>query len=96
MFNGIGDFSESLEDNYFKPGTAKNAEFEVALAPFVVNGRNVFSFFFRIKDTPENRDSLNAALAEWLKRRLFTSAELALYIEVIRSNIWRDVVPKLR
>ncbi len=96
VFNGVGDFSEYLEDNYFKPGTAKNEEFEVVLASFVVDGKVVFSCFFRIKDTPENREFLKAALAEFHKRRLFTSAELSAYLGVIRSAIRRDVVPRLR
>ncbi len=96
VFNGVGDFSEYLEDNYFAPGTAKNSEFEVILASFLVDGKVVFSCFFRIKDTPENRESLKAALAEFHKRRLFTSAELSAYLGVIRSAIRRDVVPRLR
>jgi len=68
----------------------------VIIAVFVVDGNDVFSFFFRIKDSAENRGSLNAALAEWHKRRLFTPSELSAYLEVIRSNIRRDVVPRLR
>jgi len=61
VFSINGGFGQYLEHWYFSPGTPKNAEFEVMVAPVLPKG---ISAFFRIKDNAENRESLNAALAE--------------------------------
>lgn len=57
-FNFEGDFCQFLEDNYFEPGTPKNSEFETLILPT----EGGLSFWFRIRDTEENRESLKKAL----------------------------------
>lgn len=87
-FNDNDDgFSNYLETNYFKPGTPKNAEFEVMITPVEHQGQRVMSFWFRIKDTPENRNSLNAALAEFYNRALMTSKDLDTELQRIRGQL---------
>lgn len=61
VFGFDGDFCRFLEHEYFEPGTGKNAEFETLMLP--QKGR--ISFWFRIKDTEENRENLRQALAEF-------------------------------
>jgi hypothetical protein len=96
VFGYNGGFGQYLEHCYFKPGTPKNAEFEVMVAPVLVNGSCGISAFFRIRDSVENRDSLRAALAEFHGKRLLTLAELDDGIEALRQRIKENVVPKLR
>jgi hypothetical protein len=96
IFGYNGGFGQYLENCYFAPGTPKNAEFEVMVAPVIVEGRAGISAFFRIKDTVENRDSLRAALAEFNDKRLLSLAELDDGIEALRQRIKEKVVPKLR
>lgn len=38
VFSFYGGFAQYLEHCYFTPGTPKNAEFEVMVAPVAVNG----------------------------------------------------------
>jgi hypothetical protein len=96
VFGYNGGFGQYLEHCYFTSGTPKNAEFEVMVAPVLVEGRSGISAFFRIKDTVENRDSLRAALAEFNDKRLLSLAELDDGIESLRQRIKEKVVPKLR
>lgn len=96
VFGYNGGFGQYLEHCYFAPGTPKNAEFEVMVAPVVVEGRAGIAAFFRIRDSVENRDSLRAALAEFNDKRLLSLAELDDGIEALRQRIKEKIVPKLR
>ncbi|MCW4017709.1 MAG: hypothetical protein NWF00_03380 [Candidatus Bathyarchaeota archaeon] len=96
VFGYNGGFGQYLEHCYFAPGTPKNVEFEVMMAPVVVEGRAGISAFFRIRDSVENRDSLRAALAEFNDKRLLSLAELDDCIEALRQKIKENVLPKLR
>ncbi|MCW4002445.1 MAG: hypothetical protein NWE95_00825 [Candidatus Bathyarchaeota archaeon] len=96
VFGYNGGFGQYLEHCYFAPGTPKNDEFEVMMAPVLVKGISGISAFFRIKDTVENRDSLRAALADFHGKRLLSLAELDDGIEALRQRIRENVVPKLR
>lgn len=58
VFSFEGGFCQFLEYNYFEPGTSKNGEFEAMILP-TTNG---LSFWFRIKDTRQNRENLKEAL----------------------------------
>lgn len=89
-------FGQYLEHWYFSPGTPKNAEFEVMAAPIQVKGGCGISAFFRIKDNAENRESLNAALAEYFAIQLLCLAELDSLIEGLKQDIRENVLPKLR
>ena len=91
-----GGFAQYLEHCYFKPGTPKNAEFEVMLAPMAVNGIFGLAAFYRIRDTVENREALRAAIAEFHEKRLLTLAELDRVIEGLRRDMRETVIPKLR
>lgn len=59
VFAFEGNFCQFLERNYFEPGTPKNAEFETLMLPM----EGGVSFWFRIKDTEENRKNLKKALS---------------------------------
>jgi hypothetical protein len=96
VFGYNGGFGQYLEHCYFAPGTPKNEEFEVMVAPVTVEGRSGISAFFRIRDSVENRDSLRAALAEFHGKRLLSLAELDEGIEALRQRIRENVIPKLR
>lgn len=96
VFGYNGGFGQYLEHCYFAPGTPKNEEFEVMVAPVIVEGRSGISTFFRIRDSVENRDSLRAALAEFNDKRLLSLAELDEGIEALRQRIRESVIPKLR
>jgi len=96
VFSINGGFGQYLEHWYFSPGTSKNAEFEVMAAPVQVNGVSGVSAFFRIKDTAENRESLNAALAEYFDIQLLSLAELDCLIEGLRQDVRESVLPRLR
>jgi hypothetical protein len=96
VFGYNGGFGQYLEHCYFAPGTPKNDEFQVMVAPVLVNCIFGISAFFRIKDTVENRESLRAALAEFHDKRLLSLAELDDGIEALRQRIKENVVPKLR
>ena len=56
-----GGFPPYFEHCWFKPGTPKNAEFEVLVAPVVVNGVHGLAGFYRIMDTVEKRVAFSAA-----------------------------------
>lgn len=56
---GDGDLAQFLGYNFFEPGTKKNAEFETMILP----EKGGVSFWFRIKDTEENRENLRKALS---------------------------------
>lgn len=96
VFSFYGGFGQHLEHCYFTPGTPKNAEFEVMVAPVAVNGVFGMAPFYRIRDTVENRESLRAALAEFHGKSLLTLAELDHNIEELRRRIKENVIPRLR
>jgi hypothetical protein len=96
VFSVNGGFGQYLEHWYFSPGTQKNAEFEVMAAPVQVNGVSGISGFFRVKDTVENRESLNAAIAEYFAIQLLSLAELDYLIEGLRQDVRKSVLPRLR
>ena len=96
VFGYNGGFGHYLEHCYFAPGTPKNEEFEVMVAPVTVDGVSGISAFYRIRDSVENRDSLRAALADFHEKRLLTLAELDEGIEALRQRIKEKVIPKLR
>jgi hypothetical protein len=85
-----------LEYCYFAPGTPKNAEFEVMVAPVAIEGILGIAPFYRIRDTVENRESLRKALARFHGKRLLTLAELDNGIEELRLTIKENIIPKLR
>ena len=96
VFSFYGDFPSLLEDLYFTPGTPKNDEFEVMVAPVINEGVNGIAPFFRVKDTAENRDLLRAAFAEFYGSEIITLAKLDLGIEKYRRQIKELILPKLR
>ena len=96
VFGYNSGFGQYLEHCYFAPGTPKNVEFEIMVAPVIVNGVSGIAAFFRIRDSVENRDSLRAALAEFHGKRLLSLAELDEGIEALRQRIRENVLPKLR
>jgi len=96
VFSFCGGFPQFLEHCYFTPGTPKNEEFEVMIAPVLINGLKGIAPFYRIKDSVENRESLRAALSEFNDKRLLTLAELDETIEDLRRKIREIVVPTLR
>ncbi len=96
VFNINFGFGQYLEHWYFSPETPKNAEFEVMAAPIQVKGGCGISAFFRIKDNAENRESLNASLAEYFAIQLLSLAELDSLIEGLRQDIRESILPKLR
>jgi hypothetical protein len=96
VFGFNGGFGQYLEHCYFAPGTPKNGEFEVMVAPVIADERSGIAAFCRIKDSVENRDSLRAALADFNEKRLLTLAELDEGIEALRQRIREKVIPKLR
>jgi hypothetical protein len=96
VFGYNGGFGQYLEHCYFAPGKSKNAEFEVMVAPVVVDSLSGIAAFYRIRDTVENRESLRAALAEFHGKRLLSLAELDEGIEALRQRIREKVIPKLR
>lgn len=59
------EFFDYLEQKYFKPGTSKNAEYEI----FIVQAPKYLKrlIFHRVKDTPENRLILKKAIEEFYK-----------------------------
>ena len=91
-------FTLHLEQCYFTPGIPKNAEFEIMVAPIalVVKGMYGVAPFCRIKDTPENRELLRAAIAEFHDKRLLPAQQLSLNIQELRQKIWENVIPGLR
>jgi hypothetical protein len=91
-----GDFSEYLENCYFKPGTPKNAEFEALISPVAVDGQFGVAAFCRIRDTVENREAYRAALAEFYQKRLLSLAELDRTIENLRREIRQSILPMVR
>ena len=96
VFSFYGGFARHLERCYFTPGTPKNAEFEVMVAPVAVNGIYGIAPFYRIRDTAENRESLRAALAEFNGKRLLSVAQLNENIEDLRQKIREIVLPTVR
>jgi hypothetical protein len=66
------------------------------MAPVQVNGVFGVSGFFRIKDSAENRESLNAAIAEYFAIQLLSPAELDCLIEGLRQDVKESVLPRLR
>ena len=95
-FSFYGGFAQFLEHYYFMPGTPKNSEFEVMVARVSINGLNGIAPFYRIRDSVENRESLNAALAEYNGTPLLTPAKLDQEIEGLRQKVIEVVFPVLR
>jgi len=95
-FSFYGGFAQFLEHYYFTPGTPKNSEFEVMVARVSINGLNGIAPFYRIRDSVENRESLNAALAEYNGTPLLTPAKLDQEIEGLRQKVIEVVLPVLR
>jgi hypothetical protein len=96
VFSFYGGFAHHLEQCYFTPGTPKNAEFEVMVAPVAVRGIYGIAPFYRLKDTAENREFLRAALAEFNRKRLLSVTELNENIQDLRQRIKEIVIPALR
>jgi len=96
VFSFYGGFAHHLEQCYFTPGTPKNAEFEVMVAPVTVNGIYGIAPFYRIKDTAENREFLRAALSEFNGKRLLSVTELNDNIHELRQKIREIVIPTLK
>ena len=91
-----GGFADHLEQLYFTPGTPKNDELEIMVAPVKIAGLDGIAPFYRIKDTAENRESLRAAMAEYTEERLQTPAELDRNIQVFRQKVRATILPILR
>ena len=71
VFSYSGDgFASYLEDKYFTPGTKKNADFEVLVAPLNTPDGAGISFWYRIKDTKANRRALKKATEEYYQCEL--------------------------
>jgi len=98
VFNHTNDgFYTYFEENYFKPGTPKNAEFEAMIAPvFDFFEQPKITFWVRFKDTEENRQCLRAALTEFYHKPLISRRTLNSGIKRIRSQILKQIVPRLR
>jgi len=98
VFNHTDDgFCMYFEENYFKPGTPKNAEFEAMIAHiFVPFGQPKITFWVRFKDTEENRECLRAALSEFYREPLISKLALDFGIKRIRNQILKLIVPRLR
>ena len=91
-------FTHHLEQCYFTPGTPKNAEFEIMVAPVALAIKGLYGIvpFCRIKDTPENRELLRAAISEFHGKRLLPTQQLSANIQELRQNIRENVIPGLR
>jgi len=50
VFGYNGGFGQYLEHCYFVPGTPKNDEFDIMVAPVNVDGLSGIAAFFRIRD----------------------------------------------
>ena len=88
---GSDDFPTCLENNYFKPGTPKNAEFEALLAHTMFHGHYGISVWFRIKDTTENRNSLRAAMSEFYGIPLLSSNDLDRGLRLMRDQLQEHI-----
>jgi hypothetical protein len=91
-------FTHHLEQCYFTSGTPKNAEFEIMVAPVALRAKGMYGIapLCRIKDTPENRELLRAAIAEFYDKRLLPKQQLGANIEELRLKIRENVIPGLR
>jgi hypothetical protein len=67
VFCFYSGFTGHLEQCYFTPGTLKSAEFEIMVAPVALIPKGMYGVapFCRVKDTPENRELLRTAIAEF-------------------------------
>ena len=75
------EFVTYLENTYFTPNTRKNADFEVAILPLKFYGSSArgITFWFRIKDTPLNRENLRRAIEDFECRTLRQDWEKVLH-----------------
>jgi hypothetical protein len=91
-------FSHHLEQCYFTPGTPKNAEFEIMIAPVALIPKGMYGIapFCRIKETPENRELLRAAIAEFHSKCLLPVQQLSENIQELRQKIRENVIPGFR
>lgn len=98
VFNHTNDgFCTYFEENYFKPGTPKNTEFEAMIAHvFDPLGQPKITFWVRFKDTEENRECLRAALTEFYREPLISKHALNSDIKRIQNQILKQIVPRLR
>ena len=80
-------FIHHLEKCYFTPGTPKSAEFEIMATPVALNGIYGVAPFCRIKDTPQNRELLRAALAEFHGKQLLPKQQIEANIQELRQKI---------
>lgn len=86
-----------FEENYFKPGTPKNTEFEVMITPvFSPLGQPKIMFWVRFKNTEENRECLRAALSEFYHEPLISKLSLDFGIKRVRREILKQIVPRIR
>lgn len=90
-------FCTYFEENYFKPGTPKNAEFE-AMITHVCDffGQPKTMFWVRFKNTEENRECLRAALSEFYRGPLISKLALDFGIKRIQREILKQIVPRIR
>jgi hypothetical protein len=65
---GSGDFFCYLEDTFFTG--KRNKEFEVIMGPAQLPEGVKITSWVRIKDTPQNRDCLRAALQVFFKKEM--------------------------
>lgn len=98
VFSFYNGFAHNLEQYYFTPGTPKNAEFEIMTAPVALLLKGMYGTapFYRIKDTPENRESLRAALAEFHGKRLLPAEQLNANIQTLREKTKEKLLQELR
>jgi hypothetical protein len=74
--------SAFIENTCFKPGTPKNAEYQVAMIPLVVDGETKITFWERFLDTLENR-------------KYFAKAMEFYHAEPLPYN-WEDTIAEIR
>ena len=91
-------FTYHLEQCYFTPGTPKSTEFEIMVAPVALIPKGMYGIapFCRIKDTPENRELLRVAIAEFHGKRLLPTQQLSANIQQLQQRIRENVIPRLR
>lgn len=86
-----------FENNYFKPGTPKNAQFEAMITHvFDPLGQPKIMFWVRFKNTEENRECLRAALSDFYRGPLISKLALDFGIKRIRRKILKQIVPRIR
>jgi hypothetical protein len=82
-------FFNYFEEMYFKPGTEKNAEFEVMFGPIKTSSGMENAGWVRIRDTPKNRVNLKKALEKFYSIKL--EPEWEDFIEYTKREILRNL-----